>query len=183
MTTGPIPPMGESKKVPILYLDIDGTVRLGKDELGHFVNTAEEVQVFPEVPDLLAGYKDLGWRIVGISNQGGIGLGYMDEQTCIDALAETNKQTGNMIDKIVYCPHKPDEGCDCRKPGVGMLNNVRAWLFANNDGESYPYEIGLFVGDRPEDEQCAYNAAVPFLEAAVWRTGEHLDGLVKEALG
>ncbi len=169
------------KPVPVLYCDIDGTIRLGKDELGRFVNTKEDVEVFPEVPDLLSGYKDLGWRIVGISNQGGIGLGFLDEQTCVDAMNETIKQTGGMIDKIVFCPHKPDAGCDCRKPQAGMVFNARQWMFANY-GESYPLQMALFVGDRPEDEMCAHNAGVTFVDAAQWRTGEHLDSLVKAAL-
>jgi hypothetical protein len=38
------------------------------------------------------------------------------------------------------------------------------------------------VGDRPEDEDCANHAGIRFIDAAVWRTGEHLDELVKEAL-
>lgn len=169
------------KSVPVLYCDIDGTIRYGKDELGRFVNTAEDVQVFPEVPDLLAGYKDMGWRIIGITNQGGIGLGYMSEQTCVDALAETQRQSGNAFDKIVFCPHKPDEGCECRKPKPGMVFNAREWLFYNH-GESYPMNLGLFVGDRPEDADCAHNAGLDFIDAAVWRTGEHLDKLVEKAL-
>lgn len=183
MTSPPSLPVGEAKKIPVLYCDIDGTIRWGKDELGRFVNTAEDVTVFPEVPDLLAGYKDLGWRIIGVSNQGGIGLGFMEEQVCIDAMVETNKQTNNAFDKIVYCPHKPDEGCGCRKPGIDMVINSRHWLFANYDGEAYPMEMGVFVGDRPEDEDCAHQAGLQFIDAAVWRTGEHLDKLVKEALG
>jgi D-glycero-D-manno-heptose 1,7-bisphosphate phosphatase len=169
------------KQVPVLYCDIDGTIRYGKDELGRFVNTKEDVEVFPEVPDLLWGYKDLGWRIIGISNQGGIGLGYVTEETCLEALAETQAQTRHAFDKIVYCPHKPEAHCPCRKPEPGMVFNARQWLFANC-GETYPMKIGLFVGDRPEDEDCAANAGLKFMEAADWRRGEHLDALLKEAL-
>lgn len=170
------------KEVPVLYCDIDGTIRWGKDEMGKFVNTSEDVRVFDEVPELLQGYKNLGWRIIGITNQGGIGLGYMSEETCLEALAETQKQSGNAFDKIVFCPHKPDEGCECRKPKAGMVMKAQQWLFANCDGESYPMELGVFVGDRPEDEQCAYNSGLTFLEASLWRTGDHLDQLIKEAL-
>jgi hypothetical protein len=39
------------KAVPVLYLDLDGTVRKGKDELGRFVNGPDDVELFPEVPD------------------------------------------------------------------------------------------------------------------------------------
>lgn len=171
------------KKVPVLYCDIDGTIRWGKDEMGKFVNGPEDVRVFDEVPDLLQGYRDLGWRIIGVTNQGGIGLGYMSEETCLAALAETQTQTGNAFDKIIFCPHKPDEGCECRKPKPGMVMKAQQWLFANYDGESYPLELGLFVGDRPEDEDCAHAANLTFIEASIWRTGDHLDQLVREVLG
>jgi D-glycero-D-manno-heptose 1,7-bisphosphate phosphatase len=160
-------------RVPVLYLDIDGTVRWGKDELGRFVNTAEDVRVFDEVPDLLQGYKAAGWRIIGVTNQGGIGLGYLDAPTCMLALAETNRQCYNVFDTITFCAHKPDEGCPCRKPKAGMVVDARQWLFQQY-GEQYPMHIGLFVGDREEDEECAKNAGLPFLSADKWRTGEHL---------
>jgi len=49
---------------------------MAKDELGRFVNDASDVVIFPEVPDILAEYKRLGWRIVGVTNQGVWRWGY-----------------------------------------------------------------------------------------------------------
>lgn len=171
------------KTVPVLYLDIDGTVRKGKDELGHFVNTAEEVQVFDEVPDLLRQYKQfLGWRIVGVSNQGGIALGYMDEQTCARAMLETQRQTGNAFDKIAWCSHHPDATdpemavCWCRKPKAGLVIET-ALDMAQANGEIYPPHMGLFVGDMDSDRVCAENAGLRFMDAAAWRYGTHLQEL------
>jgi D-glycero-D-manno-heptose 1,7-bisphosphate phosphatase len=175
------------KMVPVLYLDLDGTVRLGKDQLGKFVNGPQDVQVFSEVPDLLEAYKDLGWRIIGVSNQGGIALGYLDMATCVKAMAETQKQCRNMFDKIVWCSHHPDAEsremavCWCRKPRPGLVIET-ALALSEKTGEIYPPYLGLFVGDRPEDEQCAENAGLPFLEAAAWRKGNHLDLLVAEVM-
>lgn len=165
-------------KVSVLYCDIDGTIRHGKDELGRFVNTAEDVTVFPEVPDLLLGYKDLGWRIVGVSNQGGIALGHMTMDDCFAAMRETQIQCKMAFTKIVFCAHSPydDPPCPCRKPGIAMIMESRMWMFQNL-GESYPMHMGLFVGDRPEDETCAANAGLPFLWAEEWRKGEHLNAL------
>src|SRR4051812_18003316 len=90
------------KTVPVLYLDLDGTVRKGKDELGHFVNNASEVEVFPEVPALLANYKRQGWRIIGVSNQGGIALGYLTLKDCGELMAETQRQCNGLFDKITW---------------------------------------------------------------------------------
>lgn len=171
--------------VPVLYCDIDGTIRWGKDELGYFVNTAADVHVFDEVPLLLWGYKKLGWRIVGVSNQGGIALGYMDMRTCIDAMSETHKQTGFAFDKLAWCPHHPNAEdpemavCWCRKPKAGLVIES-ALDMTGRHGEIYPPHLSLFVGDRPEDEACAENAGLKFIEAAKWRTGEHLEWIKGE---
>lgn len=169
---------GEST-VPVLYLDIDGTVRWGKDELGSFVNTAEDVRVFDEVPELLRKYKDLGWRIVGISNQGGIALGYMTQEVCYKAMLETNRQCGAIFDKIAWCSHHPDAKdpemavCWCRKPKAGLIIESALELSRKND-EIYPPHLGLFVGDMDSDRVCAENAGLAFMDAKDWRAGKHL---------
>lgn len=168
-------------RVPVLWTDIDGTIRWGKDELGRFVNTADDVRVFDGVADLLSEYKALGWRIIGISNQGGIGLGRMTMDECFAAMGETQRQCNMAFDKIVFCAHSPYDDCPCRKPKIEMILHTKQWLFQQY-GEVYPSHIGLFVGDRPEDETCAANAGIPFLPADKWRTGEHLQ-IYKEILG
>jgi D-glycero-D-manno-heptose 1,7-bisphosphate phosphatase len=166
--------------VPVLYLDLDGTVRKGRDELGYFVNTADDVEVFKEVPQLLAQYKRQGWRIVGITNQGGVALGYLSKVDCARALAETNRQCGSLFDKIAACPHHPDAAdsemarCWCRKPKAGLVVES-AMILAKTYNEIYPPHMGLFVGDMESDRECAENASLDFMDAAEWRAGKHLE--------
>jgi D-glycero-D-manno-heptose 1,7-bisphosphate phosphatase len=168
--------------VPVLYLDLDGTVRMGFDELGRFVNGPKDVIVFPQVPDLLKAYKNHGWRIMAISNQGGIALGHMTVRTCLAAMLETNRQCDNLFDKITFCIHHPNAPepematCWCRKPRPGMVIES-ALSLTEITKEIYPPHLGLFVGDRPEDEQCAENAGLRFMHAQEWRTGAHLEEL------
>jgi D-glycero-D-manno-heptose 1,7-bisphosphate phosphatase len=165
--------------VPVLYCDLDGTIRHGKDELGRFVNGPEDVKVFDEIPALFRAYKKLEWRIVGISNQGGIALGYMDMKTCTAAMIETNRQCKGMFDKIAWCQHHPNAKdpemavCWCRKPRPGLVIES-ALALAEKTGEIYPPHLGLFVGDRPEDELCAQGAGLRFMPADEWRTGAHI---------
>lgn len=172
----------EAKATPVLYCDIDGTIRWGKDEFGRFVNTVEDVHVFDEVSDLLHRYKKLGWRILGISNQGGIALGYMDQENCILSMVETQKQTNFAFDRILWCPHHPDAKdpemakCWCRKPKSGLVIEGALGL-AYQFNERYPPYLSLFVGDRPEDELCAKASGLDFMSASTWRTGKHLDEL------
>jgi D-glycero-D-manno-heptose 1,7-bisphosphate phosphatase len=168
--------------VPVLYLDIDGTVRHGKDELGHFVNVPEDVKVFDGVPKLLKQYKELGWRIVGVSNQGGIALGHMDNMLCAYTMDETNKQCGRVFDKIAWCAHHPNANdpemavCWCRKPRIGLIIETALDL-AHRYGEIYPPHMALFVGDMDSDRETAENAGIEFLDASIWRGGSHLWGL------
>jgi D-glycero-D-manno-heptose 1,7-bisphosphate phosphatase len=167
------------KTVPVLYLDIDGTVRHGKDELGHFVNTSRDVKVFEEVPGLLHTYKANGWRIVGISNQGGIALGHMTQTDCVEAMRETQIQTMHAFDKLIWCQHHPDAPdpemavCWCRKPKPGLIIEG-ALSLAEKTHEIYPPHMGLFVGDMESDLETAVNAGLSFMWAREWRAGKHL---------
>ena len=168
------------RRVPVLYLDIDGTVRWGKDELGRFVNCAADVRVFDGVPDLLARYKAAGWRIVGISNQGGIALGQVTLRDVAEAMWATQSGCRDAFDKISFCAHHPDAKdpemavCWCRKPRAGLVIETALNMAAENSGrEIYPPHLALFVGDRPEDEGCAQAANIRFMKADEWRAGAH----------
>ena len=161
--------------VPVLYLDIDGTVRQGKDDaFGKFVNGPEDVIVFPEAVALMKRWKHDGGRIIGVSNQGGIALGIVKYSDVAAAMRETHRQTGDLFDKLAFCVHHPNADdpemarCWCRKPSPGLLIEAALDLARLHD-EIYPPHLGLFVGDRPEDEQCARLAGLPFMAADVWR--------------
>lgn len=176
-------PLTHERTVPVLYLDLDGTVRMGYDELGKFVNGPEDVHVFPEVPKLLITYKRLGWRIIACSNQGGIALGHMTMATCVQAIVETQNQCNGLFDKITFCMHHPQADtpemavCWCRKPRPGLVIES-ALDMANATGEIYPPHMAIFVGDRPEDEACAENAGLRFVTAVDWRAGKHLEEIL-----
>lgn len=165
-----------SKATPVLYLDLDDTVRKGKATLGRFVNNAADVEVFAEVPAILAEYKRCGWRIVAISNQGGVALGLLTMEECGRAMLETQRQCRGAFDKILFCTHHPDAAdpeyavCWCRKPRIGLILEACHALSARFN-EYYPPHLALFVGDRPEDSECAANANIRFMDAEVWRNG------------
>ena len=163
------------KRVPVLYLDLDGTVRKGKDELGRFVNTADDVELFPHMAERLLSYKQKGWRIVGVTNQGGIATGMCTFENAQAAIMKTQHLSGNAFDLICMCQHHPDahdpdwRTCFCRKPKIGMLVMAATELGFRHPGELYPPHISLMVGDRDEDRLCAENAGVPFQWASEWR--------------
>lgn len=152
---------------PLLFLDLDGTVRHGYDELGRFVNTAEDVVVFPEAITLIKAWIAKGGRAYGVSNQGGVALGYLSFDDCFSAVEETVKQCDMHLTDVYICPHDPEGDCFCRKPLPGMI--FSAIIDSSEEfGLSHRSEC-LMVGDRPEDEKAAQAAGVPFQWAAEWR--------------
>lgn len=163
------------KAVPVLYLDLDGTVRKGYDELGRFVNTVKDVELFPRMRERLESYRQQGWRIVGVSNQGGIALGIVSYHDVADAVMETYRQSGDAFDKIIFCQHHPDAKdpeyakCFCRKPRIGMLVLAQSYLNEEYPEECYPPHLALMVGDREEDRLCADNGGIDFMWAKDWR--------------
>lgn len=162
------------KPTPILFIDLDGTVRKGIKELGGFVNGPSDVELFDGVYEILRSYKERGWKIVAISNQGGIALGHVTDSDVARAMQETSRLCGNLFDGMLWCPHHPNaikddpaNDCICRKPNIA--NVVRAFTTLANQGiYSYPSAC-LFVGDMEDDERCASNAHIPFMWANDWR--------------
>jgi D-glycero-D-manno-heptose 1,7-bisphosphate phosphatase len=168
-------PRPVERAVPVLYLDLDGTVRHGKDELGYFGKGPEDVHVFPEAVKRMRQWKKDGGRIIGVSNQGGIALGYITAEQVKAAMIETQEQTGSLFDRLMWCSHHPEAEdpeyarCWCRKPAPGMLIEGALDL-ARQHGEFYPPHMGLMVGDRIEDKICAERASIDFVHAAEWRS-------------
>lgn len=167
-------PTGE-KPVPVLYLDLDGTVRHGLDELRRFVNGPDDVVIFPEAVEMMRRWRASGGRIVGVTNQGGIALGHLAEADCAAALQRTHDLAGGLFDAIQICPHHPaatdpeQARCWCRKPAPGLIIDGALQLMAKHPAEYYPPHLGLMVGDRPEDQECARIASLDFQWAADWR--------------
>lgn len=162
------------KPTKVLYIDLDGTVRKGYDELGRFVNGPADVEIFEGVPSLLMKYKKKGWRIVGITNQGGVALGHVKFADMEQAIFKTQRLCHNVFDKIMACVHHPEAKtremavCWCRKPRIGNVVEAAVAL-GDTYNEYYPPHMALFVGDRPEDRECADNANIKFMDAAEWR--------------
>jgi len=173
-------PRSKPRRVPVLYLDLDGTVREGKDDpLGKFVNGPEDVRVFPAAVEQMRRWKAAGGRIVGITNQGGVALGYVTEAAVVEAVMETHVQCGGLFDRVMICQHHPAAKapemarCWCRKPATGLIVEAALEL-AQVHGEIYPPHLALFVGDRPEDRACAEAASIDFMDAADWRAGKYV---------
>jgi D-glycero-D-manno-heptose 1,7-bisphosphate phosphatase len=86
-----------------------------------------------------------------VSNQSGLArglLGIADLNAIHRTLQDALERRGGHIDAFFFCPHGPDEGCDCRKPGPGLLRALAARLGIDLTGIP-------FVGDRASDAAAA----------------------------
>ena len=168
------------KQVPLLILDLDGTVRHCRDDVvPGFVNGVEDVKVYPEAVRLMYEWKARGGRIIAVTNQGGVALGYLSADDVNAAMTETHRQCDMLFDAMAACPHHPDATephkarCWCRKPKPGLAIIAVQSLARRFPEEDYPPHLALFVGDRPEDEACAEALDVDFMWAHTWRSGRH----------
>lgn len=169
-----VPPVA----VPLLIIDVDGTVREGFDDpLGRFVHGPQDVVVFPRARELMRRWKTAGGRIIGVSNQGGVATGELTLHACQEAMLETQRQASGLFDLILMCLHHPDaptlelQRCYCRKPRPGLPIEGMVILKSKYRHERYPQSMALVVGDRDEDRGMAEALDIDFLDAAEWRAG------------
>jgi D-glycero-D-manno-heptose 1,7-bisphosphate phosphatase len=102
------------------FLDRDGVINA---DYG-YIYRPEDFDLLPGVPDALRRLKAAGYMLIIVTNQSGIGRGYYSE-TDVSVLHRhlhsTLAREGAALDAIYLCPHRPDEGCDCRKPKPGLI--------------------------------------------------------------
>lgn len=137
-----------------IFLDLDGTVRTTKGGKP-CPNKPEEQQVMPGRIAKIQDYKKRGYKIVAVTNQGGIGLGYLTEGQCKLILDDLDRKMGNVFDKMLYAKAAPSAGHPWTKPNPGMI------LAAAKDLD-IDLSDSIMVGDRDTDQQAAQRAGVTF---------------------
>lgn len=140
-----------------LFLDLDGTVRTTKGDKV-CPNHPDDQEVMPGRHEKIWEYKNKGYKIVAVTNQGGIGLGYMTEGRCKEILNDLDDRLGNPFDKLLYAKAAPAEKHPWTKPNPGMI------LAAAKD-LNIDLSHSIMVGDRDMDKEAANRAGVKFLWA------------------
>jgi D-glycero-D-manno-heptose 1,7-bisphosphate phosphatase len=140
-----------------LFMDRDGTVMV---DVGYPRNP-DDVELVPEAPEALARLRELGLKLVVVSNQSGVGRGLVtaDEAASVHRrFVEALRAHGVELDAAYYCPHAPEEGCSCRKPSPELLERAARELDLDL-GESF------MVGDKESDLEAGRRAGcrtIPF---------------------
>jgi D-glycero-D-manno-heptose 1,7-bisphosphate phosphatase len=158
----------------IVFLDRDGTLL----KESPYLSDPRQAELLPGVGEGLAELQGAGYRLVIVTNQQGIGLGYFDVREFIAvnaALFRLLTPFGVTISRVYYCPHSAADACDCRKPGPGLLLRALREF-------GMPAERCFMVGDRDVDRMAGAGAGctpvlvgaggfATFAEAAAWILG------------
>lgn len=148
----------------LIILDRDGVIN---EDSGACIKSPDEWQPIPGSVEAIARLTHSGYRIVVVTNQSGVARGLYDLDTLTrihDKMHRLVMKAGGQIEAVFYCPHGPDDNCECRKPKPGMFHDIGRRL--NCDLEGVPA-----VGDSLRDLQAAQAAgARPILV----RTGKGL---------
>lgn len=158
----------------VIILDRDGVINHDSDA---YVKSADE---WRPIAGSLAAIADLSTRfkVAIATNQSGIGRGFYDESVLAEMhqkMATLLDQHGGHIDHIEFCPHHPDDGCDCRKPKSTMLKRIAEAFNATPD------EV-VFVGDSKSDYECAENFGCDFILVLTGKGLKTLDKLAGKDL-
>lgn len=128
----------------LVVIDRDGVINEDSDD---YIKSVAEWRPIPGSLEAIAALTRGGFRIAVVTNQSGVGRGLFDEETLRaihSHMLERVRAAGGDIAGVYHCPHRPEVGCDCRKPQPGLL------LAAERD-------LGLavrgtpFIGDRLSD--------------------------------
>ncbi|MFK8052364.1 MAG: D-glycero-beta-D-manno-heptose 1,7-bisphosphate 7-phosphatase [Woeseiaceae bacterium] len=125
----------------LVILDRDGVINRDSDD---FIRTVDEWQPLPGSIEAISRLSQLGFTVTVASNQSGIGRGYFSKETVYKMhrkMRSLVRAAGGHVSAIAFCPHAPDEGCRCRKPEPGLLEDIRlttgmtlerAWLVGDS---------------------------------------------------
>lgn len=137
----------------LIILDRDGVINYDSDE---YVKSVDEWIPLPGSIEALAKLTQAGYQIAIATNQSGISRGYFTVAT-LDAMHQKMinlaEQAGAKIDHIAYCPHGPDDNCDCRKPLPGLIHQIEKALNVSAKG-------CYMVGDSLRDLQAGQAAGL-----------------------
>jgi len=160
MTTGndarPATPSAARAKLKAIFLDRDGVIN--KMYRGDWVRTWEMFIWLPGAKEAVAQIRNKGLACAIITNQSCVGRGIVTRETIDDIngrMVAELEMAGGKISGVYVCPHRPDEGCPCRKPGI--LNFEKAM----KDLGVKPDEI-LFIGDNESDREAARRVGCRF---------------------
>jgi len=157
----------------LLILDRDGTLNRSRDD---YVASPEEWEALPDALEAVARLNQGGWRVVLATNQSGIGRGMFDMASLNAIHAKMHRQlaaAGARVEAVFFCPHAPEDACNCRKPAPGLFEQI---------GERFGLPLSAMpaAGNALRHVQAAAAAGCP-THLLLTGKSEHLRGRVGQA--
>ena len=142
------------------FLDRDGVINVDHG----YVSSWDHFEFISGVPEALRSLSEVGYELVVVSNQSGIGRGFYTEVDLTRLNEQINDylktEVGIQIGGFYHCPHHPTDAqgeflmqCDCRKPAPGMIHQAARDLGIDLGGS-------LLVGDKDSDIQAGRAAGI-----------------------
>ena len=106
-----------------VFLDRDGTLIVEKN----YLSDPDDIELIPDAIEALNMLADSGFKLILVTNQSAIGRGMFDLARLDEIHARFEHllaQGGARLDGIYFCPHHPDDDCECRKPKTGMVRQA-----------------------------------------------------------
>ena len=130
----------------------------------------------PNSLDALRRLASLNWPVVIVTNQSAIGRGLTTRETVDDIHVRMTQMilaAGGRVDCVLYCPHRPEDDCTCRKPRPGLLQMAAQRL---------PIDLNrsFLVGDAESDIRAAVAVGCRPIFVKTGRGQEHLRLLTEE---
>lgn len=144
-----------------VLLDRDGTIIVDK----HYLHDPDGVELLPGAAEGLKRMQDMGYRLAVLTNQSGVSRGYYDEASvhaCNERMEELLAGHNVRIDGVYYCPHSPDDGCDCRKPATGLMDQAV-------EVHGFDPREAVMIGDKKADMGVGRNSGA---KTILVRTGK-----------
>jgi D-glycero-D-manno-heptose 1,7-bisphosphate phosphatase len=146
-----LPILLKRERMSYIILDRDGVINYDSEA---YIKSPDEWIPIPHSLKAIADLNRAGFKVIVATNQSGVARGYYDLET-LDKIHHKFKialaSEGGEIQDIFFCPHHPDEGCLCRKPKPGMLQDIQK-KYALNLAKTF------FIGDSFSDVQAAQAA-------------------------
>lgn len=133
----------DSHKRRFIVLDRDGTII----EEREYLSQPEQVTLIPGAGAALRELQQMGFGLVVITNQSGVGRGFFEQadlERVHECLRELLEVEGVHLDGIYVCPHKPDDSCACRKPKLGLIEKAAKEL-------GLKVQNSIVIGDKACD--------------------------------
>jgi D-glycero-D-manno-heptose 1,7-bisphosphate phosphatase len=153
-----------SELCKVVVLDRDGTIVVDR----HYLADPDALEFEPGADAGLRRMSEMGFRLVVITNQSGVARGFFS----LARLAEIHQRLQQMLqsisvrlDGVYFCPHGPQAGCDCRKPGLGLMRQASEEL-------GFDMSQAIVIGDKDSDVEFGRRAGALTMLIAKPGSGE-----------